>query len=258
MVLHYTHVYPLNCSLLVQPWLRFTSPSEMCCYRISGKKKTQRIGAMWCFMLKKLQCTSAPEDLISNASERRRRKKRHPASLEKCHINDLAVYAYWDTVSVEGAHTHTPFLPCNIHQVIAYWYATMSVGISVMNAAQAFELSTLPLCQLGYLFNQRVIWMQAEWDGGGRYRDYTLFNPVVSWKGKDPSVIEIDSPCNAFSPPPISIIVNTIIHSSKLWVCVHDGLCTLRVHVCIKSNAVCPCKPLSDPLFLMYHWLNSF
>lgn len=74
----------------------------------------------------------------------------------------------------------------------------MSAGICVMNAAKAFKVSTHPLCQLGYLFNQRVTWMQAECDGGGRYRDYTLFNPLVSWYRKVPSVIESDSPRKAF------------------------------------------------------------
>lgn len=72
-------------------------------------------------------------------------------------------------------HIHTPFLHYNIHLVIAYLYATMSAGICVMNLAQAFKVSTLPLCQLGYLFNQHVTWMRAECDGGGGYRDYTLF-----------------------------------------------------------------------------------
>lgn len=97
-------------------------------------------------------------------------------------------------------HTHTQhFYPATFNQVIACWCATMSAGMCVMNAAKAFKVSTLPLCQLGYLFNQRVTWMQAECDGGGRYRDYTLFNPAVSRFRKDiPFVMESDSPCKAF------------------------------------------------------------
>lgn len=57
-----------------------------------------------------------------------------------------------DTVRALGAgthtHTHTPFLPCNIHQENAHWYAT--IGPS--------KVSTLPLCQLDYLFDQRGTW----------------------------------------------------------------------------------------------------
>lgn len=65
------------------------------------------------------------------------------------------------------ADTHTHMH----HLVIAYLYATM---LFVMNAAQAFKLSALPLFQLGCLFNQRVIFIQAEWDGDGRYCVYAF------------------------------------------------------------------------------------
>lgn len=45
--------------------------------------------------------------------------------------------------------------------------------------------STLPLFQLGCLFNQRVSWMQAERDGGGRCRDYTFFVRLPFLIGSD-------------------------------------------------------------------------
>lgn len=71
-----------------------------------------------------------------------------------------------DTVRAWGAgtHTHTPFLPCNIHQENAYWYATMSAGMSVMNPAWAVKVSALLLCQLDYLFDQR-----GTWNAGGEW-----------------------------------------------------------------------------------------
>lgn len=51
----------------------------------------------------------------------------------------------------------------------------MSAEICVMNAAGALKVSTLPLSSQGYLFKQRVTWMQAECDGGGSYSDNTSF-----------------------------------------------------------------------------------
>lgn len=48
-----------------------------------------------------------------------------------------------------------------------------------MNAAGALKVSTLPLSSQGYLFKQRVTWMQAECDGGGSYSDNTSFSVPV-------------------------------------------------------------------------------
>jgi len=160
-----------------------------------------------------------PEDLLPHVSEGSNTCSK-PWEVGQ-HWLSVCLLGYCKCKRCTHTHTHTHHVCCKIHQVIAYWHATMSAGISVMNVAKAFNVSTLPLCQLGYLFKQRVTWMQAEWDGGGRYRDYTWFNPVVSWYGKDPSVIDSDSPCKAFSPPPnMSSLAPLFTSASCEWGCV--------------------------------------
>lgn len=57
-------------------------------------------------------------------------------------------------------YTHTQFLPCSVHKVIAYFNATMSAEQSVMNAAQAFKLSTLLLFPAG-LFVQSACYLDV-------------------------------------------------------------------------------------------------
>lgn len=57
--------------------------------------------------------------------------------------------------------------------------------LSEINPAWAFKVRSLPLCQLDYLFNQRVTWLQAVSGEGGRQMPglFILFFPcqLTQW-----------------------------------------------------------------------------